>query len=224
MKNILARGGIEFLAVLLGITGSLWVDESRVASNADKAFQNDLVAIHNELVGDLDVIDEMIAYNNDMTEKISHLLMVMEASKIDVNALDTIPIMNESMGNRSFFGKKGAYQSSKSAGHLNRNSHSLLIQEMTRLYDQTYVRMEYNNNLIDDLLFRDDKSIVYLSHHLRGFVYNENDFYQMVNNTEFYNWAVRSINLIRYLNSVMKITRDHMVKVEAMLREELERS
>ena len=29
MKNILARGGIEFLAVLLGITGSLWIDESQ---------------------------------------------------------------------------------------------------------------------------------------------------------------------------------------------------
>ena len=26
MKNILARGGIEFLAVLLGISGSLWID------------------------------------------------------------------------------------------------------------------------------------------------------------------------------------------------------
>ena len=29
MKNILARGGIEFLAVFLGIALSLWVDEYR---------------------------------------------------------------------------------------------------------------------------------------------------------------------------------------------------
>ena len=29
MKNILARGGIEFIAVLLGITGSLWIDENK---------------------------------------------------------------------------------------------------------------------------------------------------------------------------------------------------
>ena len=29
MKNILARGGIEFLAVLFGITISLWVEDSR---------------------------------------------------------------------------------------------------------------------------------------------------------------------------------------------------
>ena len=29
MKNVLARGGIEFIAVFLGIALSLWVDEHR---------------------------------------------------------------------------------------------------------------------------------------------------------------------------------------------------
>jgi len=29
MKNILARGGIEFIAVLLGISGSLWIDKNQ---------------------------------------------------------------------------------------------------------------------------------------------------------------------------------------------------
>ena len=29
MKNILARGGIEFLAVLLGISGSLWIENNK---------------------------------------------------------------------------------------------------------------------------------------------------------------------------------------------------
>lgn len=29
MKNILARGGIEFIAVLLGISGSLWIDQNK---------------------------------------------------------------------------------------------------------------------------------------------------------------------------------------------------
>lgn len=37
MRNILARGGIEFLAVLLGISGSLWVDDYRIElSNQEK--------------------------------------------------------------------------------------------------------------------------------------------------------------------------------------------
>ena len=29
MKNIIARGGVEFIAVLLGISGSLWIDNNK---------------------------------------------------------------------------------------------------------------------------------------------------------------------------------------------------
>ena len=39
MKNILARGGIEFIAVLLGLTGSLWIDANVKENEAIK--QND---------------------------------------------------------------------------------------------------------------------------------------------------------------------------------------
>jgi len=35
MRNILARGGIEFLAVLLGITGSLWIDNNQKESDIE---------------------------------------------------------------------------------------------------------------------------------------------------------------------------------------------
>jgi len=36
MKNILARGGIEFLAVLLGITASLWIDKNQRESDVEQ--------------------------------------------------------------------------------------------------------------------------------------------------------------------------------------------
>ena len=35
MKNILARGGIEFLAVLLGISASLWIDKNQKESDIE---------------------------------------------------------------------------------------------------------------------------------------------------------------------------------------------
>ena len=38
MKNILARGGIEFLAVLLGISGSLWLDD-RSTFNQERKYE-----------------------------------------------------------------------------------------------------------------------------------------------------------------------------------------
>ena len=41
MKNILAKGGIEFLAVFLGIALSLWVDDFR--EELEFAIEKDLV-------------------------------------------------------------------------------------------------------------------------------------------------------------------------------------
>ena len=58
MKNILARGGIEFLAVLLGLSGSLWIDDISKKNAQRKVFYQDLIAINNELIDDLNVISE----------------------------------------------------------------------------------------------------------------------------------------------------------------------
>ena len=58
MKNIFARGGIEFLAVLLGISSSLWIDNNRKESE---------IAIERKEVYELinKEIDETITYTND---------------------------------------------------------------------------------------------------------------------------------------------------------------
>ena len=222
MKNILARGGIEFLAVLLGITISLWVDEMRVNSNEEKQFRNDLMAIHNELESDLETMVAALAFNQDMVIKVDHLLTIMETSKIDVNALDTISFFNVSLENRSFFGKKSAYLASKSSGHFNRNSHHRIVRELTKLYDQTYSRMETNNRLIDDMMFSDNKSIYYLGHILRGNIYDKDDFYRSINSSEFYNWVVSTKNNFVHLMSVMEFTKTQMVKVESKLKKVIE--
>ena len=49
MKNILARGGIEFLAVLLGISGSLWVDDYRIELVNNEKTIYTLESLKNEL-------------------------------------------------------------------------------------------------------------------------------------------------------------------------------
>ena len=50
MKNILARGGIEFIAVLLGITGSLWIDENRKAQDQNEKQVMILQAVYEDIV------------------------------------------------------------------------------------------------------------------------------------------------------------------------------
>ena len=52
MKNILARGGIEFLAVLLGLSGSLWVDNS-IKENENKVQNRKILTrLYNNLISD----------------------------------------------------------------------------------------------------------------------------------------------------------------------------
>ena len=53
MKNILARGGIEFLAVLFGITISLWVEDSRQNSDMQKKIIDDYKNIQEEIALDI---------------------------------------------------------------------------------------------------------------------------------------------------------------------------
>tara|TARA_B100000929_G_C15403041_1_gene385234 strand:+ start:79 stop:840 length:762 start_codon:yes stop_codon:yes gene_type:complete len=50
LKNILARGGIEFIAVLLGITGSLWIDENRKAYDQNKKQITILEAVYEDII------------------------------------------------------------------------------------------------------------------------------------------------------------------------------
>ena len=50
MKNMLARGGIEFLAVLLGITGSLWIDQNQEIRRAKEYQITILESIYNDIV------------------------------------------------------------------------------------------------------------------------------------------------------------------------------
>jgi hypothetical protein len=45
MKNILTRGGIEFLAVMIGVSLSLWVDENSKNKEIHFALQKDLINI-----------------------------------------------------------------------------------------------------------------------------------------------------------------------------------
>ena len=50
MKNLFARGGIEFLAVLLGISGSLWIENNRESKLENEQIYNTLYSLKEELV------------------------------------------------------------------------------------------------------------------------------------------------------------------------------
>ena len=59
MKNILTRGGIEFLAVLLGISGSLWIDNYSKEREIYIALNQDISNIRLDIEQDLEEINRI---------------------------------------------------------------------------------------------------------------------------------------------------------------------
>ena len=60
MRNILARGGIEFLAVLLGISGSLWIENNKELAELNKQINHSLIALSSSLKTDKQIIENAI--------------------------------------------------------------------------------------------------------------------------------------------------------------------
>ena len=67
MKKILTRGGVELIAVVLGITLSLWVDDKRELSIIEKNNVKTLKSIKNEVRLRIDYIERKInQYQRDV--------------------------------------------------------------------------------------------------------------------------------------------------------------
>ena len=74
MKNILARGGIEFLAVFLGIALSLWVDDYRQEKELKNRIIDDYKNIYSEVKSNIKIIEKVINENNDIILDEDYLL------------------------------------------------------------------------------------------------------------------------------------------------------
>jgi len=61
MKNILARGGIEFLAVLLGISASLWIDNNNKKEDLVLQREETYQLLENQT-------DSLLSYTNNMLD------------------------------------------------------------------------------------------------------------------------------------------------------------
>ena len=88
MKKILARGGIEFLAVLLGITLSFWVEEWRNETEQRKLLNNDCIHILSDVNEDIITINKIIEKNQKILrsgEKIIEL--VSDSNEIEIDSI-----------------------------------------------------------------------------------------------------------------------------------------
>ena len=110
MKKVLTRGGIEFIAVFLGIALSLWVDDFREERELNDRLKDDLRKIYWEVQSNIQNIENIIRKNKTYSKHEEDLLMILNGdAEYDfgrvVNIIDSIRWP-------TFFGETTAYSAS----------------------------------------------------------------------------------------------------------------
>ena len=138
MKNILAKGGIEFLAVLIGITSSLWIDDYSTSLNDKKQGKDALVNISVSLNKDLKQIDNVIRdLNNEITMLDSMIYNFNSLSK------DSVASYMEKINTYfTFYPNLSIYETLKNTGGLYKISDLDILESIVSIYDMLYKSTE----------------------------------------------------------------------------------
>ncbi len=147
MKNILARGGIEFFAVLFGITISLWVEDWREDKDIQKKIAEDYINIKQEVKIDIENIENIILSIEGQINSLNKLIQYNE-KKIDFNDSDVINNLKK-ITSPTFFGTQTAYNTSVSSGRLNFSKDMSVSNEISVLYEHFYKRLDTNSQIYD---------------------------------------------------------------------------
>ena len=89
MKNMLARGGIEFLAVLLGITGSLWIDQNQ-ETRREKEYQ---VTILESIYNDIIQTEKFFKESRDLAFRADSIWMDYLSNNWDDMNVDSVAVL-----------------------------------------------------------------------------------------------------------------------------------
>jgi hypothetical protein len=152
MKHILGRGGIEFLAVLLGITLSLWVDENSKNKDIHLALQKDLINIRADLNKDLNEIERIDSIKTKGLDQLKIYLEIIndEIERKDIDS--TLLFKNYDNISYTFFPMGSAYLVSLNSGRINYIEDLELIIALSKYYQNSYERIKTNNYMFDEFL------------------------------------------------------------------------
>ena len=138
MKNILARGGIEFLAVLLGITGSLGIDDWSSSRNDIIEEFSAYSRLSKAMEQDIENIEKELLKNDKMVQIINH--MINDISEIDADSLTLY--IDQTQSYVTVMPQFSDYEALKSTGKLYKISDFDLLQKIIDLYDNKYGEIE----------------------------------------------------------------------------------
>ena len=150
--NILARGGVEFLAVLLGITLSLYIDqqieESAIVKN-EKSLLSDLQVSLNQ---DIDYAQKVL---KDMRRSIDaqEILINYECNEVENLTPKELGVLFGTVirGSTSLFPRYGVYRSLVSNSEMKYIENQELKDKLIDLYDFKFKRYENVDPIITNL-------------------------------------------------------------------------
>ncbi len=152
MKNILARGGVEFLAVLLGITLSLYIDqkldESAIAKTESSLLSDLQVSLKQDINYAYNVLEDLNA-SFDAQEKLLSF-QCNEVGSLQLQELADL-FRNVIRGSVSLFPRYGVYRSLVSNSEMKYIENQQLKDKLIDLYDFQFKRYENVDPIITNL-------------------------------------------------------------------------
>ena len=140
MNKILARGGVEFVAVLLGITLSLYLDEQSDLNSKKLNERNLLSDLQVSLKQDLSYAEDIQKGLTNCVDSHSVLLSIRcnETKKYSRNEVAEL-LYNSSRGVKSFFPRYGVYRALSQNNDLGLIDNDTLKSRLITLYDFIYL-------------------------------------------------------------------------------------
>ena len=151
MKSILTRGGIEFLAVLLGISGSLWIDIYSKEKEIYTALNQDISNIKLDIQQDLEEINKIDSLITIGLAKIDLFLKITN-KEINVEELESAIFSNFTGFTNTFFPMGSSYLVAQKSGRINKIENQKLLKSISKYYQNSYERLKTNNFMYDDFL------------------------------------------------------------------------
>ena len=151
MKKVLKRGGIEFIAVFLGIALSLWVDDFREDRELNNRLQDDFRKIYLEVQSNIKNIENIMSKNETNLGHEENLLMILNGDA-KYNFSKVVKIV-DSIRWPTFFGETTAYSASVSSGRFNTSEEDSLVRNISLLYEHYFVRLNLNGDILDKKAF-----------------------------------------------------------------------
>lgn len=221
MKNILARGGIEFLAVFLGIGLSFYVEQWQSDNQQKDLLVKDCQNILTDVDEDILTIENIIDFNNVILKACKNIQSTIISDEVII--VDSIILDIKKLTYPTFFGITRSYKLSYSTGRLNLYANEKLVKEISKLYDHFYERLDINSNIYDQvgLKFLDqyvDKNIGYA---INGYEYDINEIVDFFSNKLFINELLTFSGRVGGYLQRLNETKEQLIVVRELLIEYL---